>query len=622
MKRILLVLICMLALVWNVSAAEAASTEVTGLNTTIELTENGAAAVTSQITVSFSGSDTRFVIPLGADASDCSASVPAETEEIDGITCLVLTSETGFSGVHTFTVSYALPCQVTSEDGVQLLNLAVLSPGYTCSISGLSFSVKFPAAFDTAPALVSGYHGDTAFNDFSIECTDGVYSASLLTKMQDHDSLTLTAELPDGYFDLRNMPGKTSSIDGYIFWGLAALCVIYWFFRLRNGILLPKSRKILPLNANPGEVGYQTTCDSPDLTSMVMQWANLGYLSIYRNRYGRIILRRQMDMGNERRNLERSVFDSLFRRDDVCDGQSLRYRTSAKNMRAPFRSYWSKRLFDRHSGSVVLLRIFGLLASYAVGFMTFDLILGAFSARWFLIPVLALLVSGLSYLIQRGVVCALRRRWKKPVILAFLAAFATLVLGRVAGCSLYTVLNVLLQIFIGVTSMFGGLRSRFGKDLLLQLLGFRKYLRSASKSDLLRSLQSDALYFYHTLPYAEAMGIGKRFAKRFGEIHMEPCAWLEDANGVPTTASEFYEVYLATASALRQEDEPNLLTVLVRSISSHRRRKKRKKAPRRVTANTAARMSAGEQPEPHVRAHRQQTAVYDPEDEFFDDSLY
>lgn len=617
MKRVLLLLLCVLALVWTVSAADTA-TEVTSLTTTITLTESGACSVVSTVDVRFSGSDTQFVIPMGPDAYDYSLSAPAETDEIGGITCYVLTSETGFSGEQSFTVSYWLPCQVTAVDGTQLLSLPVLSSGYTCSITNMRFTVEFPAVLDAAPELSSGYHGDTAFNDFSIDCSGAVYSAQMLTRMQDHDELTLTATLPDGFFDLRNMPGKTMTIDSYIFLAIVVLALVYWFFRLRNGVLLPKTRKILPLDTNAGEVGYQLTCDSPDLTSMVMQWANLGYLSIYRNRHGRIILRRQMDMGNERRSLERSVFDSLFRQDGVCDAQSLRYRTSAKKMRAPFRSYWAKRLFERHSGNVTLLRIFGLLAGYAVGFMTFDLMLGAFSARWFLIPVLALLVAGMSYLVQRGVLSLLRRRWKCPVLLALGSAFVLLILGKIENCSLYMLLNLLFQIFIGAGAMFGGLRSRFGRDLLLQLLGFRKYLRTASKSELLRSLQSNALYFYQILPYAEAMGIAKRFSRRFGEIHMEPCAWLQDAAGVPTTADAFCAVYLATTAALRQEDEPGLFATLFRSLFSRRHRrhtKSRRSAERRTPPAPSA------PPEPHVRPHRQQAQLYDPDETLFDDSL-
>jgi hypothetical protein len=505
----------------------------------------------------------------------------------------------------------------------------VLASGYTCPVDAMHFSVSFPAEFDAQPTLISGYHGDTAFNDFDIECLKDSYSATMLTKMQDHDSLRLTMTLPDGYFDLRYMPGKTSSADAALFWGLLALCLIYWFFRLRNGLLLPKTRKILPLDANAGELGYQLTCDKPDLTSMVMQWANLGYLSVYRNRRGRIILRRRMDMGNERKRIEGKVFNDLFRRDGVCDAQSLRFRSAAKKIGPPFRSYWDKRLFDSHSGSASLLRCFGLLAAYAVNFMAFDLALGTFTARWIVIPLLAVPATALCWPVQGLVRSLLRRQRRRPLLRAAVSIVLLLLLGMLSGCGGYMVLNLFLQLFVGFGILFGGLRSRGGRDRILQLLGFRRYLRAASRAELLRSLQTDSLYYYHILPYAEALGLGKRFSRQFGEIRMEPCAWLQDAGGVPATAGEFYEVYAAITAAMREEPTSLLPwsaapagggTPPAARTSAH----SGKKTPHGASGRTAPvrrqpqfQYVGGALPpekEQHVRPHRRPEETFDPDE--------
>lgn len=613
MKRLLLVLCCIFLLVTAVFAADDATT-VTCLTTNIVLAADGSCTVTSDINVHFSGSDTSFRIPLGEDAKVLSFDRNYDTVTKKDIDYIVLKSNAGLSGDQTFHLTYKLPNQVQVEDGVQQLRLPILAGGYSCPVGkGSSFTIEFPKELTAPPELYSGSHTDNAFSDFDISIQGNIYRATLLLpKMQEYDTLRLNAELPEDFFDLHYLPGTTRSFNSYLFLALMVLCVIYWFFRLRNGLIVLKKRKILPLNINAGELSYQITCEKPDLTAMVMQWANLGYLSLSRNKKGRIIIYKRMEMGNERRELERKAFYSLFRTDDSCDGGSLRYRSLSKKVCQPFSSYWAHRLFDKHSGSVLLLRLTGLAAAYVADFMAFDLCFGSFAFRWVLIPLLSVPAAYLGYLIQMGVIGLLRRQRRSYLCKGLLSVLVLFILGKHAGCTTYMLLNILLQCFVGVTTMFGGLRSRYGKDRLTQLLGFRKYLHDATKSDLLRSLQNDALYFYHTLPYAEVLGLGKRFSKLFGEIRMEPCAWLEDVGGVPVTAEEFYDLYEQIAAKLRQEDNTLLARLLPAKKNNSRPQPGRYIRPK---PQPTAHKSAPAQ-KPHVRPHRVQERTYTPEDDY------
>ena len=51
------------------------------------------------------------------------------------------------------------------------------------------------------------------------------------------------------------------------------------------------------------------------------------------------------------------------------------------------------------------------------------------------------------------------------------------------------------------------------------------------------------------LPYAEAMGLGVRFSKKFGETELEPCEWYDEPN-LPRTALGFYEKLQETLTLL------------------------------------------------------------------------
>lgn len=612
MRRLFLILLCLVMLSSTVSAADSADTEITDMTTDIQLLEDGSCTVTSNITVRFSGNDANFVIPLGVDADDYSIGIAAEVETINNVTCYILSGATAFSGQRNFSVTYRLPCQVTPEEGVQHLDLSVLASGFTCPINEWTFTVQFPAEFESMPELFSGYHGDTAFNDFNIQCANGVYTGTMLTRMQDHDSLRLLLDLPEGYFDLRNMPGKTKSVDQYIFLGFALLAILYWFFRLRNGIVVPKKRKLPPGHVTPGEIGYQLTCDSPDLAALVMHWADLGYITVRRQRNGRVILTQQMEMGNERRSIEVKLFATLFRKDGNCNVQSLRYRNAAKRMRQPFGYHCARRMFSSHSGSVKLYRVLGMFAAYAAGFLSLDMLLGAYSSRWILIPLLSGLVCVLSWLIQQGVISLLRRRWKKPLAWGLLSALILLIVANAGGSGTNMVFNIFLQVFIGATAMFGGKRSRGGRDILQHLLSFRSYLRGISGNEVRQELRMDSVFFYHMFPYAEAFGLGKRFAKRFGGIVLEPCDWLQDDGHSATTAEAFYETYTSIIATLRQEDAPNFLVTLIHGYVNKRKRIQARKAGR-YAAPRKPRPRPVPEPAPapaYVRPHRRVTEEY------------
>ena len=82
-------------------------------------------------------------------------------------------------------------------------------------------------------------------------------------------------------------------------------------------------------------------------------------------------------------------------------------------------------------------------------------------------------------------------------------------------------------------------------EMIAQIQAFRRYLKASNTHHLQLMLHQDSQYFYDVLPYAEAMGMGRTFARRFANIQMEPCAWLECEALQNATALEFYEYYRA-----------------------------------------------------------------------------
>lgn len=624
MRRILLTLLCVTLLVLPALAADG-ETQIVDMKTEILVAEDSSCSVTHQFVVAFSGNEKTFMIPLGEDASDYSTGVMAEEVERNGVKCLRMTSSVGFSGQQNFTVSYRLPVQIAAfdEEG-QELTLPVLAAGFPCPITQWTVTIRFPKELETVPVLISGSHGETAFNDFESKTEGSTYTAKLLTQMNENDSLRLQVTLPADFFDLRNLPGQVYTPSMIAFCVLAGLGLLYWFFCLRNRLPVPDACKLPLPNITAGEVGFHLTCDTPDIAALIAHWANLGYLTIWRTATGRTVLHREMTMGNERRPVESRLFQALFRRDGNCEVQSVRYRNAAKRMRRPFRAHCAKRMFDRKSGNVKLVQILGALASYAVGFCAFDQILGVFSARWVLIPILAVSYGLLAWLVQSAVVGLMRRNRRRALGRGLAALFVMLLLGRWGRVGLLSVGNGLFQILVGLMAMPGGRRSKDGMELLNKLLGYRRYLATVSGAELAEAMEQNPQFLYQALPYAEAFGIERQLIRHSAGLRPEVCPWLKAEKGVPTEPERFCALYQSVMTTLRQEDEPGLVEGWIRGRLARRRRAAARKAGRhaaprarrQVEKAPPQRPRRSNPPEPqqpaYVRPHRRVQQTEEP----------
>lgn len=568
MKKLLLTIFCVMALA---GAAYAADASVTSMDTQCILAQDGSCTVAVAAQVNFPEAAQSFLIPVPENASQIAVSgYEFDRRTADG--CTLLTLSGSFSGDVSFTVSYTLPQTVTDTDAGQQLQLPLLCPAWECTIESYTLSITFPAAFEAMPVFTSGYYGDLIDNYMDIQIQDQSLTASMVQTLMDHESLSLSLELPKDYCDLRFLAGQTAKIDIIVFWVLAVLCLLYWFFTLRSRPFLPKSQPMPPEGDNAGAVPFQVCCEKPDLALMVVHWASLGYLTISRTRHGHLYLQKQIEMGNERKSYETSVFSALFRGTDVVSTASPQYETTRQNAALTTAAYWDAKLFAHNRGNVGLLNALGALAGAFASLLCFDLFVPSRSYRWVLIVALTLLGAGASLLVQRAASSLLRRKRARDLLLAVPAAVYLIIFGRLSGCTGIMIADLFLQLLLGLGTVLGRRRTKSGQALLSQLLGLRRYLAKAPVQELQQLQQEDAGYFYRTLPYASALGVGSAFAGHFGKRRVEPCTWLTGGK-TPKTAEGFYRLYERVLAQLRGEKAGSPAERLLRRLNRNRRRR-------------------------------------------------
>lgn len=517
-------------------------TSIRSVRITCVVDGRGNATISQEVELSIVGGLTkiRFAFPASAKNRQVVGMRTRASAE-NGLRYLSVSNEMGFMGTQNFTLSYTLDGLVTGTKDSQKLDVPLLvAQDYRVGL--VSLAVNLPQEFSSYPSFTSGYYGEIIEDYMTVETHPTAVTATVNGILQDSDSLTLHLTLPSDYFSGSFGQGFGDTFRTILIVLLLILAPVYWFRSLRNPRLRVQVRTLPPDGVNPGDLPYLLAGGDADFNMLISHWATLGYLSFYINKSGHVILRRRMSMGNERRNFERKLFDLLFRNSHTCDGASLHYKKVGQHAMTVIPRYWQRRLYDKTSGSPVLVR--GLCA-LACGFATAAALDVLAPARGHGLFLLLGFISGFALCAMTVSVCGMiyLRNWKK-LSMGCAACLLLLLVGGLGGASGLMLPCVAMSIFMGWQTIHGGRRNAYGAEVISQTLGFRRFLLHANAHHLSQMLRTDPQYFYKMLPYAEAMGQGRQFVSLFHDVQLEPCQWFEDRAGTPQTTEAFYTAYL------------------------------------------------------------------------------
>ena len=551
MKRLtrwLLTALILILCTVNVFAADAA---VTKMDVNCIVDRYGSSTTTVTAEVIFDTASDEIWIPVGTDVRSVSLSgYRASKKTVDGSLWLVLKNSEGTIGTRTFVLTFKQPRNVTlNSDKTQTFDLQLVCPLWTWNVETLTFSVTMPKAFDAKTTYQSGYFADAVQVEDEIE--GQTIRGSVPGGLLDRESIDLVMTLPQGYFRLRNLRGGTASVDVVLIGALALLCLVYWFCTLRNPLPKQQSRQLSPDGVFAWEFPYVGSCGAPDPALLITEWASLGYLTISVTSQGRVSLRARIPMSNERKTYEQKAFAALFRKGPVCAGDTPRCRKIGARAARACRAFWNRRLFSRSSGSPRILEAGAAVIFALTWFRAIDLLLPVWTLRVLLMIPVLILGFPAGQILQRSIQDALRHTPGRRLLPVLLVLLATALLSQFGGGWPMTLLSLLAQALAAAGTYYGGRRSANGMERIAQIRAFRRYLKTANTHHLQLMLNQDGQYFYDVLPYAEALGLGRRFARRFANIQLEPCAWLQDNSYHGHTAADFFRHYRKLLKKMR-----------------------------------------------------------------------
>lgn len=529
-RAALLLLLCLLLLVPTALAADGA-----GVRANWTAGANGAMRCELTFTCTFDTPQQSVTIRLPEGAEKISVANHSSSKSGNTVT---IKSGSHFSGQQTFRVSFNLPDALTrNEEGSQILTLPIVPADFGLNVSYVEYSLTLPKAYENEPTLTLGDE-PVANPGYSLE-RDSL-SGRLITEVTGGEPLTLTLDLGEAFFTTQtNHLSRIFSSWRLLLVALMALTFGYWYFGFFRGSRRPKAvrRAMAPDGAAASELPCLFYGGEADAAALLCEWASLGYIRLERDRKGRWTALPQITVGPERRDAERSVYKGMFSGGALRLGSErwTRLRTAAGRK---LRAGWLRKLFDPKSGSPRLLQLLCVIYG-ALCLLSGATALGVFAA------ILSVPLGGvLSYLLQQGALCFLRRGRRRTLYLGIGAGVVMLVLLFALSDPLMF-LAIVMQLLCAYAVCTGGRRSEQGAEALDQVLGFRKYLLELKPKQAQAIQRRDGQVFYRLLPYAVALNCETVLADKFRALNPEPCDWLDTEGGFDAFWTAFRELLTA-----------------------------------------------------------------------------
>lgn len=519
MRRLLILLLCCLVLTTAVSAAGS----ITSLQSNASIAKDGTCQITMVLQLTVDSLEGTLRFPLPGNARDISLNGSgARTSHSNSLRWVDLSSAVYGPGTYTLTLHYALPDLIAAEEDGLFLTLPLLS-GFSYPIDRMEFSITLPGMPEAYPNFFSTYHPESIDSQMEYTINNGVIAGHFTEKLKDHETLTMRLEVSNELFPQPIVKQWSLSNDDLAQYGLIILSLLYWLIFLRCGFAHRVRRVQAPDGMAAGELGCCLIGQGVDFSTMVLSWAQMGYLSIEMDRNHRVLLHKRMDMGNERSDFEMRFFKTLFGSRRTVDGSGEHFARLGRKAGKLIPGAWH--YFRKTSGNPTIFRCLaagiGIFAGISLG--------SAFVAdtAWRIILSLLLSVLGvvISWLIQAGGRC-LHLRHKYDLWIALAASAIWLLLGSLAGEWNVALLMILTQFLAGVASANGGRRTEAGLQARDDILGLRRYLKSIPPEDLRRILLQNPDYYFAMAPHAIALGVDKSFARQFGGEKLTSCPYL------------------------------------------------------------------------------------------------
>lgn len=470
----------------------------------------------------------------------------------DYLTAKIGDADTYVSGKQEYIISYKLDMGDNGFDEFDEFYRNIINCAYGDTIQNASFIIELPKDFDESLVKVSmGEYGSTDDTGVKWEKDGNALKGHALRPMTGGDIMTIRMEFPDDYF-VNETVLQPWDYALYIISGLLVLlALLLWFAFGRDDKLFPTVEFYAPDGMTPAEAGYviDGCVDDKDVVSLILYWADKGYLRIDEKEKNEFELVKLKDLQNAK-SFEKKMFSKLFAKGDAVALSSLKYSfyTTMSSTKTGISGYFeSARDRQIYTKASKRARAFmGIATMLPIGLALFRFV---YSATYELLPafIVAIMVSTLIsfpvFMLAR--VAEKWRSTKKSSRIAMLIVsiviLGLVLLGYVVimpavfdirewGVILTTAGATLIMLLLTIIMKK---RTKQGGEWLAKLIGFKDFIDKAEKDRIRVLVEQNPSYFYNVLPFAYVLGVTDKWAKKFEGIGVEPPNWYRGYYGSP-----------------------------------------------------------------------------------------
>lgn len=471
----------------------------------------------------------------------------------------------------TYKISYLYSIGDDMNTEMDEFYFNIVGSQWEIPIHNTTFTVTMPKAFDaTNLNITSGYLGSTDNTEVSYLVEGNTITGQLNRSLNPGESLTIALPLPEGYYSDVTPDGafisSLASYYNYIFPILLLLAAFLWFRFGRDEKIYPPVEFYPPKDLTPAEIGYiyDKTIDPYDITSMLVYWADKGYLRIieedveagiiFKKSITNVKLEKLKDLPNGVAQFEKTFFNELFDRyaiNNIVDIKYLKnsfYTTLAKVKKELIKSFKDRNFYSK-SGKVAsfFITLIGI-------FTLFLVFLGVFNTMNPYQPGLISLFAGgtsifmgIFFANSAHLLSIIKTRFPIEKIKTILGAIFSSFIPLIAAIGLLFITNadslywigLLLSLVIIFFAPYANKRTEIGRQWLSHILGLKQFIENAEKNRILTLVDDDPEYFYHVLPYAMVLGVTDKWAKQFEDILTSDPDWYQSSSNRPFSTAYF-----------------------------------------------------------------------------------
>lgn len=523
------------------ASAESAASKV-DIRATVTAEGDCQVSMTATLRLEAPQSQLNFPLPPGAQNITMNGAKVSATKTLSATLVDISRVTQSAIGEYSLTFDFTLPeaVKVAEEKVAEKYPLILTLPllcGFEHPVENLTFVITMPGKLVTEdPIFNSIYRQASIASDLDCHVDGSQIIGASKTTLHDHDGITMTMVVSEKMFPTVSTYVREGNPELTYILVFAGLAVLYWLLFLRAAPMIRTNATTAPEGITAGELGCRLTMSGGDLTMMVFSWAQMGYILIHLDGNGRVLLHKQMDMGNERNQFENKVFRSLFGDRRMVDATGQTYAKLCRKVAGIVPN--ERSMYHGTSGNMRIFRgiacVSQLLCGVCVAMnlkipMTFQIAIAVVLALFGMIS--AWLIQDIAYRDHL--------RGKTSVYIGFVCILIWLVLGIVCGQPWIPLGCVVGEFLIGYMAAYGGRRSELGRHDASQILGLRGFLKHIQPGDISRLMANDPEFFFNMAPYALALGVINPFSKRFGRRMLPQCPYIVSKISGKRTAEEW-----------------------------------------------------------------------------------